>query len=188
MKNLKHIVFYIKKIIHIKLTILVLTLLPFVVFTLLTSKSNKIAGIQSFVVLTGSMEPAIQQGSLVFTKLQSSYAVGDVIAYKQGTVTVTHRVAQIIKENGSVSYQTWGDANSAPDSTLVTAKDVLGKAENKLPFVGSFILFLRTLEGFVALIIAPIVLYIIFELWNIKKELERSIERKLMEKMHLTSV
>ena len=172
-----------KKIIHIKLTILVLALLPFIAFTLLTSNTNKIFGIQSFVVLTGSMEPAILQGSLVFTKKQQEYHKGDVIAFKEGNITITHRIVDVMTQNSRSIYHIKGDANNTPDSSLVAAKDVLGKAENTLPHIGTYILFLRTLPGFLTFIVAPVALFILFELWNIKKEIERNVEQKVLKRM-----
>ena len=172
-----------KKIIHIKLTILVLALLPFIAFTLLTSNTNKIFGIQSFVVLTGSMEPAILQGSLVFMKKQQEYHKGDVIAFKEGNITITHRIVDVMIQNSRSIYHTKGDANNVTDSQAVAESDILGKAENSIPMVGNFILFLKTLPGFIGLIVVPVLIFIGFELWNIKKEIETSTEKRIREKI-----
>lgn len=183
---MKRALYYTKKIIHIKLAIAVLLLLPLAVLTLVVSKTDRIAGIQSFVVLTGSMEPNISQGSLIFTKKASDYRIGEVIAYKTGEVTVTHRIVEVVKVGTNISYQTQGDANNTADTTLIPASRVLGKATNSLPYIGSFILSLKTIEGFFAVIILPALLFIGFELWNIKKEIERQAEKRVLKRLQIT--
>ncbi len=181
----KHTKRLLPRIIRIKITILVIAILPIVVLTLLTSRTDKIIGLQSFVVLTGSMEPNIKQGSLVFTKKQQNYTTGDVIAYTAGNVTITHRIVGVEKSGGILSYQTRGDANNTPDNTLVSTKSVIGKAENSIPYVGSFILFLKTIPGFLTFIVLPVLIFIGFELWNIKREIEIAVEKKVKEKFGL---
>ena len=168
------------KTVNIFLTISVFVLLPAVVFTLITSKTNIIAGIQSFVVLTGSMEPNISTGSVIYTKIQSNYARGDVIAFQQNDRTITHRIINLDKTG---KFVTKGDTNNAPDSDTVSKDKIIGKEVFSLPFLGYFIRFLSTLQGFILFIVAPILIFIAFELWNIKKEMEKHIETKLMKKM-----
>ena len=50
-------------------------------------------GYKPFIVLSGSMEPSIMTGDMVFVKETDpdSLKVGDVIAYKSGSAVVTHR-------------------------------------------------------------------------------------------------
>ena len=51
-------------------------------------------GYKPFIVLSGSMEPSIMTGDMVFVKETDpdSLKVGDVIAYKSGSAVVTHRI------------------------------------------------------------------------------------------------
>ena len=183
------------KILHITLTILIIAILPFIVFTLITSKSSIIAGIQSFVVLTGSMQPAIPAGSIVYTRKTrlsarqaQNYEKGDVITFRHGNVIVTHRIyAKIAKVNEKnakeVFYQTKGDANKTVDQGLTAQKDILGKSIFYVPFIGRLVLFLKTFPGYALLIIFPTAFFIVFELNNIRKEIIKQAEKKAMEKM-----
>ncbi len=163
---------------------LLLLFLPLAVFALMTTKTN-ILGLRSFVVLTGSMEPNIPVGSLIFTQKQEGYKKGDVIAFSQGDINVTHRIVGIKNNFGRNGYQTKGDANNTPDKTLVNSKDVLGKSIFLVPFIGRLVNFLRTPQGFVLLIIIPAILIIISEVLNIKKELVKKIEKEMMEKFNI---
>ena len=170
--------------INIFLTIAVLILLPLVVFTLISSKTDKLGGIKSFVVLTGSMEPNISVGSVVYTKPFGSYHSGDVIAFNQEGRTITHRIVGVkpLKASG-VSYTTKGDANNAADSDTVSENKIVGKQVISVPYLGRLIVFLSTVQGFLLFIAIPIIAFVLFELWNIKKEMEKQIEAKLFKQM-----
>jgi len=175
-----------KKVLHlglkttnILLTIAVLIILPVVVFTLISSKTNIIYGIQSFVVLTGSMEPNLLTGSVIYTKPVQNYSKGDVIAFNQADRTITHRITEV---KGANTYITKGDANNTQDSDPVSSASIIGKEVFTIPYLGSFILFLSTLWGFILFIVVPIAIFIAFEIWNIKKEIDYHIAKKVLEK------
>lgn len=172
------------KIVHIKLTILAFVLLPIAVFTLVTSKTDKVAGIKSFVVLTGSMTPSIPQGSVIFTKKAEAYAQGDVVSFNLAGRNVTHRINAVQQDmNGDIYFETKGDANKAIDSELVSPSSVIGKSVFHMPYVGKVILFLKSVQGFIALIILPSLLFIGLELWAIKREIEKETEKKVLSRI-----
>ena len=84
--------------------------------TLPVAGSHKI-----LVVLSGSMEPALPAGSLLFVKpLTSPYAVGDVISFNLPKVKqfVTHRIVSVQKQESAWVYQTKGDANKENDGFM----------------------------------------------------------------------
>lgn len=172
-----------KRIAHIKLKILVYLILPLVVFILITSKSPLIAGIRSFVVLTGSMRPNIPEGSIVFTQKSSGYKQGDVITYQKKDTTVTHRIIEVKNKNNQTSYITKGDANNAPDDQEIKQNEIVGKVAFNIPHIGVFISFLKTLPGFILFIILPAIIFILLEFKNIRKELEKEIEKKFLDKL-----
>lgn len=191
-----------KKIANSILTVIIFTVLPVVVFTLITSKTD-LFGVKSYVVLTGSMEPTIPVGSIIYTLKTPEYKSGDVVAFESGGVTVTHRINGVkneagqnvsllvsplegLKKNEPIFYQTKGDANKKEDSKLVPQKNVSGQVLTYLPFSGKLIFFLKTIPGFLLLIILPTLIFIGVELWNIKKEIVKQTEKKLLEKMNLT--
>ena len=174
------------KLVKITLTILLFIIIPFVVFTLITSKTPIIKNISSFVVLTGSMQPTIPTGSVIYTQRQPSYKKGDVVAFKSGNVNVTHRIVKVLNTDGNISYQTKGDANNTPDSKTILASEILGKQMFFIPYVGHAIIFLQTPMGFFSTVFFPIVVFIILELWNLKKEIEKEAERKFRKKLAIS--
>lgn len=70
--------------------------------------SPAILGYRSAVVLTGSMEPAIRADDLVIVHRQETYSAGDIIMFRSGANTTTHRVTEVTAEG----YRTKGDANN----------------------------------------------------------------------------
>ncbi|MBI2593461.1 signal peptidase I [Candidatus Daviesbacteria bacterium] len=174
--------FILKEVTKAILNVSVFLLLPLVVVTLITSKVS-LGGVKSFVVLTGSMSPLIPQGSVVYTSKQNEYKKGDIITFEQNGVTVTHRVVNKVTENNSTLYETQGDANTARDSGLVPSANIVGKVELFIPVIGKIIMFLKTLPGFFTLIILPTLIFVGFELFNIRKEIEKEVEKKVLRRM-----
>ena len=64
-------------------------------------------GYRCFSVASGSMEPTLQIGDLIITKEKSKkdIKVGDIISFKDGDSTITHRVIKVISQNGEILYQ-----------------------------------------------------------------------------------
>ena len=137
-----------KKIITV---ILLVIIIPVVLFNLIIitksvifkDKSPSVFGYKYFTVLTGSMEPTINVGDLVIVK-ESSYAINDIISYKDGNSVVTHRIIDYsTQDNGEIFYTTKGDNNNAEDEFPVSKENVDGKVIKVIPKLGNIILFLR---------------------------------------------
>lgn len=174
--------------------------LPVLAFAMITSKFS-LFGIKSYTILTGSMEPTIETGSVLFTLESPTYKTGDIIAFKSGNVTITHRIVNAQDSTGKVAsnlvgplsayaamdsaskFQTKGDANSSVDSNLVSKDQVIGKALFHIPYIGRLSMDLKTPKGFLIMVVLPTVIFVLIELWGIKKEIERSIERKLRRQL-----
>ena len=155
------------------------------VFTLLTSKTDALAGIRSFIVISGSMSPTFDAGSVVYTQKQDGYKSGDIVAFNNKTgQVVTHRIVDGYAVAGDVYYQLKGDANNVPDSELINHQDVVGSVIMIIPYLGLLADFLKTPLGFIGLIIVPSTGFILWEIFNIKKELEKDIEKKIMRKFN----
>ena len=109
-------------------------------------------GVRPYVVLTGSMEPAIPQGSICFVSSRASFtevSSGDVIAFRMGSLLVTHRAVRV-DENG---ITTRGDANNAEDmGDKVAARNYIGKVIFCMPSVGKALLYARTVRGRIVVI------------------------------------
>ena len=106
------------------------------------------------VILTGSMEPLIYPGDVVLIrKLMSEEEVyklkeGDVINFKMGDITITHRINEIKSdEAGNLSFITKGDNNDAEDDWVVPPNDLKGTIEKVVPKIGLLILLLHKSEN-----------------------------------------
>ena len=116
--------------------------------------SPAILGYRTAVVLTGSMEPAICADDLVIVHRQETYSAGDIIMFRSGANTTTHRVTEVTAEG----YRTKGDANNTADADTVPPADVLGRVVLTLHGAGAVVRFLRTPLGALCLVLVPDVL------------------------------
>ena len=126
----------------------------------------KQAGIDAYMVLSGSMEPAHRTGSLMYVKKDidtDQLEVGDVITFRlSGSTVATHRIVEIttdssagirpeaeaeadnrdgnqpvdIAGNSNRMFRTKGDANENPDPNPVAEQDVTGKVLFSIPYLG----------------------------------------------------
>lgn len=174
-------------LISLKITIQILLLLILIlaVFTFVTSKTAILGNIRSFVVLSGSMSPSIPTGSVIYTRKLPEYWVGDVIAFQKGDQVVTHRLMIIEGLDGQAQFRTQGDANNSLDQQSITQDNVLGKVFVKAFYIGYLVMFLKSVLGFFLLIILPALLFIGLELWDMKKEFEKEVEKKIMRRLNI---
>lgn len=99
-------------------------------------------GSTPMTVLTSSMEPTYPPGTLIIvTPIEpQQIRVGDPITYQLKSnepAVVTHRVISITSSsNGSTSFITKGDNNSAADAAPVIPEQVRGKVWYSLPWIG----------------------------------------------------
>ena len=107
-----------------------------VIALLLPMTLPRLFGFEVYDVVSGSMSPAIPQGSLVVVRPVSWREIedGDVIAFESEGSVVTHRVTQIREEEGQ--FITKGDANAANDIRGVSFLELIGRVELHIPFLG----------------------------------------------------
>lgn len=129
----------------------------------------------ALVVQSGSMEPAIGTGSMVFVERASPETVGegDVITYSDdGGNLVTHRVIEVHSAQTSLRFVTKGDANDAPDVEPVLRGDYVGTVRFSVPFIGYIVAFGQTTLGWMVLVVAPLLLLISNEVWVLYRAIE----------------
>jgi len=131
-----------------KATVIVLALFVFILsaFIMLGSifkdeKQLSPWGTGFFTLITGSMEPSMPAGSLVFVVRTNEEKInpGDVITYFtswKGDV-ITHRVTEIIKSEKGRRFITRGDANSVDDPSVIF-ENVIGRVMFSVPGIKSF--------------------------------------------------
>lgn len=141
--------------------------------------------IEPYVVLSGSMEPKIQTGSLCFINKNTSFdsiKENDVIAFKlSGDVLVTHRVVE--KTNDGLV--TKGDANEVNDASLVNKTNFVGKNIFHIPLLGYFVSAIQSTTGkviFLSFVALLFVLAFVVEEPKNKKVKEEETKEKDKEK------
>lgn len=130
----------------------------------------RLMGGQIYTVVSGSMEPAIPVGSLVYVEGMEpeDVVVNDVIAFYGGrdaNAIITHRVVENRVIMGE--FITKGDANQTNDMNPVNYNEFIGKVEWSVPEVGVIAQILTSREGKIAaasMIGLAVVLHIIASL------------------------
>lgn len=120
--------------------------------------SPSIFGYQFKSVLSGSMEPGIQTGSIIAIKEggdMTRFQEGDVITYLiENHNLVTHRVEEVQRDGAQ--YITKGDMNDGVDASPVRAENIVGMYTGlTIPYVGYMINFAQSKLGNVLLLIVP---------------------------------
>ncbi len=163
-----------------------ITLLLVMIFMVFSSRASggepELFGYQFKVVLSGSMEPTFNTGSIILVeKLNDTKNLteNDVISFKQGeNEIVTHRIIEVVNNEDSVYYRTKGDANEDPDMNAVVAENVVAKYSGiTIPLVGYFLNFASSPLGTGLLLIIPGILLIAYSVITIRKAI-REIEEK----------
>ena len=118
-----------------------------VILTMLPAFLPRLMGIRVYDVVSGSMEPTIPVGSMIFVKPVDGDEImdGDVIAFYSNGVVVTHRVM----ENRRLEKQfiTKGDANEQVDMNWIDYEELLGRVDRHIPMMGEFTAHLTTPLG-----------------------------------------
>lgn len=113
----------------------------------------RLFGYEVYTVISGSMEPAIPTGSLVYTKSIAPEDIkkDDVIAFYSSTdngAIITHRVVKNQVVEGQ--FVTKGDANQKEDAMPAAYSNLLGKVELSVPFMGQILSMVASAPGKIA--------------------------------------
>lgn len=119
--------------------------------TVLGRDAPEVFGYSQYIVSSGSMEPAMAVGDLIFVKSQDSYELGDVVTFRMdGGAIVTHRIVGRVEGQ----FITRGDANNTDDQQLLPPGQIIGKLRMVLPGAGAAVNFLRSPLGILILLAA----------------------------------
>ncbi|MFH0863893.1 MAG: signal peptidase I [Candidatus Gottesmanbacteria bacterium] len=154
-------------------TFLILSISIFIGFILffLIANFKIIPGIRAFIVLSGSMEPAVKTGSIAITAPSKIYFPGDIVSFQGSSKKdiVTHRLVAVNYAK-SFSYYTAGDANKNFDQQKITDQQILGKVILVIPYLGYIANSIKTPYGFILFVIVPITILVYEELKKLKIE------------------
>ena len=157
------------------------------------SGAPKVLGLQMYEVLSGSMEPGIHTGSVIFDRLGvdvEKLKIGDVITFKAAdnpAMLITHRIIQVKSDNGAYAFQVKGDANDAPDPTPVLATNVVAQYANiTIPYLGFYLNFMKSKMGIILLVIVPGALLIVTTMVGLLREILKLEKAKKLDSVDVT--
>ncbi|NLX86941.1 MAG: signal peptidase I [Clostridiales bacterium] len=166
---------------------LVILLVIVMVFSVIQNKVSggppRIAGYHMYIVLSGSMAPAFDAGSMVFVKPVEPEEIkeGDIITYRglgDSSFLTTHRVVEIIGSGKDLEFVTKGDANDVNDPNPVPGENLVGRVALAVPYMGYLMDFGQTKRGMLVLIVVPGVLLIINESYKLYKNVSKVNEHE----------
>ena len=166
------------KVLTIVGIVLCILLIPILLINLtLIAKSylNKnevpsIGGKLPLIVLTDSMYPEIESGDLIIcnTAEAEDIKVNDVISFfdpaGNGTSIVTHRVIEIVEDDGEIFFRTRGDNNNTEDKELVPAENLVGVYKMRIAGAGHIAMFMQSTAGLIICVVLPIILLVGYDI------------------------
>ncbi|MHB8618929.1 MAG: signal peptidase I [Chloroflexota bacterium] len=146
-----------------------------------------LVGYRTYVVVSGSMEPAIKTGSVIVdvSVPPSALRVGDVITYDRADTgqRYTHRIFKVSGKPAQPTFVTKGDANPVPDAWTVKYNGPGGKVVLAIPYLGYFSQFTNSSQGHTLFLVVPALLFLttwLWQIWRPRADLTRQ-DRELPE-------
>ncbi len=184
-----------KRVLNIIFKVVAWILVAFTVFMMIFTiatvatvdrNDRNVFGIRFYIVRTDSMSLSdnnhylkvhFNAGDIIIIKNvedTTAFRPGDVIAFMSTNSesygeTVTHMIRKVQKnDEGKVEgYVTYGTNTGVDDEALVEPEYVLGVYGGKLPSIGSFFAFVKSVPGYIICILLPFLLLIIYNIVNI---------------------
>ena len=152
--------------------------------------------------MDGDKEGSFKQGDmLIVTKITENEAltldVGTIITYRApididgdgvtGDINTHRIVSKRTTEGGIVYFKTQGDAEAHEDNYELRHSDVVAvyDGHSKLAGVGAVADFLRSSLGFLLIVVIPMALFFVYEVYNLIKIL---MEQKMQKAMATATV
>ena len=145
--------------------------------TLATRDDNNVASLAGYtpmVVETDSMAPTFLSGDLILIKKcdTASLNEGDIICFhtiiNNEYALNTHRIQSIVEQGGARSYTTLGDNNNGiADTHVISDGDIVGKYVGKVQKLGTVMDFLSGSTGFLLVIVLPMLLFFIYQIYHL---------------------
>lgn len=147
-------------------------------------KPPSVFGITPMVVLSGSMSgdapDHIETGDLVFISKADPEELkkGDIIAFMEGSTTVTHRIVRVeTTTGGELRWITKGDANNAEDRNAVTEENLVGIYSFRIPYLGNLAMFLQQPVGMLIFIGVPCLAFILYDIIRRRRSAAKQSEK-----------
>lgn len=129
-----------------------------------------------YTVLSDSMQEDFQAGDVVIIKNvdPEELEVGDIITFysidplTEGEV-YTHKIKEITTYQGELAFETYGTTTGDSDLYPALAENVVGELVYVLPDIGFATEFAKSKEGYVLIILIPILICIFLEIRHLIK-------------------
>ncbi len=174
----------IKKAISIIVILILIPILLISIVILIDSHTHpnevpSFFGWKPFIVLSGSMETQISAGDIVVVKEIDTNELkkGDIIAFKDGNIVITHRIDEVTEIDGKTQYITKGDNNNTQDIGYVSPEQIEGVFKFKVSRLGNLAMFIQTPLGMIVCLSIPIIIIILLQTADSKKEKEELISK-----------
>lgn len=143
-----------------------------------------VLGVTPLAVQSGSMSGTakdhIEVGDLIFVKPVKAETLreGDIIAFKEGSIVVTHRIVRVeTVEDGTLQFITKGDANNAEDSRPVSEAYLVGRYAGRIAHLGDAALFAQKPVGMAVFIAVPVLCFVLYDAAARRREAAREARR-----------
>lgn len=147
-------------------------------FTTMATRDNqnvsRILGYTPLVVQSDSMSPTFEKDDMIFIRKcdPADLKEGDIICFHtlidNQYALNTHRIEKIEESMGDArSYTTRGDNNQAADQHIISDGDIVGIYVGHLPKLGKVMNFLSGSVGFLVVIVIPMLLFFIYQVYNL---------------------
>jgi signal peptidase len=141
--------------------------------------------LSSYVVASGSMEPILKTGAIIFTTKVDPKTIkkGEIVTFAEPTNpknVIVHRVIAV-QNNGGISFRTKGDHNNAVDNWTVTPSEIKGKTLFSIPYLGYAVEWFKTPLGFGIGIGVPALILIFLQAKKIKEGINEEVEKRTKE-------
>lgn len=106
-------------------------------------------GIDRYLVVSGSMEPSLYAGDIVFVNTDVDFEdveIGDVIIFQYDERNIIHRVVDETWIEGEKYLKTKGDNNKSADGYLTTKYNFCGVSVCRIPKIGFLIDYKNLIE------------------------------------------
>ena len=140
-------------------------------------------GFKTFTIITGSMSPNIEVDDIVITKEVRAIELNrdDIISFKNGENTVTHRIVDIQETGKGRIFTTKGDGNDVSDLERVRYDQIEGKYIGRIPKAGIIMEYFKNKYVFGGIVALLGICYVI-QNKRIEKKTERKIKRRKLDR------
>jgi len=181
------------KVLSIMLITFTVFMMIFTLFSVFTLDKNErsLFGVRFYIVQTDSMSKSennkdmdvhFNAGDIILAKKPkgaediAKLEAGDIISFVSSDPdswgqTITHMIHEVKRDKqGRVTeIITFGTNTGAIDPTPVDPNFVLGTYKGKIPLLGRFFAFVKSVPGYICCILVPFLLIIVYNLINVIK-------------------